>query len=139
NNADESIRVGLEQTGQRISDILEQQRDGLLRRSQLFVAQPSFPSTVGAAIASTDMSTLFDQAHTAAEEIGASWTQIIGPDGTRVAKSDEPTAEWVDLTQSSLISGALEGKPTAGFGVANDTSLFDAIAIRVGNNASSPA
>lgn len=136
--ADESIRVGLEQTGQRVSDILAQQRDGMLRRAQLFAAQPSFVSTVSSAIAGNDSSTLLDQAVTATEQVGANWTQIIGADGIRLAKSDEPGAEHVDLNQSSLVSGALEGKPTAGFGVQGGTLLFDAVAIRVGNNALSP-
>ena len=137
-SADEAIRVELAQTGDRISDILAQRRDGLLRRAQLFSAQPSFISTVGGAIVASDSSTLLDQAATAADQIGANWTQIIGPDGIRLAKSDEPGAEHADLSQSSLVSDALGGKETAGFGVTNDTILFDAIAIRVGSNAAAP-
>jgi eukaryotic-like serine/threonine-protein kinase len=138
NAADESIRVGLEQTGQRVSDILASQRDGMLRRSQLFAAQPSFRSTIGGAIAANDSATLLDQAITAADQIGASWTQIIGADGIRLAKSDDPAADRIDLNQSALVSGALEGKPTAGFGVLSDTLLFDAVALRTGDNALSP-
>lgn len=137
-SADEAIKVELARTGDRVSDILAQQRDGILRRAQLFAAQPSFVSTVGSAIAANDSATLLDQAATAADQIGASWTQIVGPDGVRLAKSDEPGAERMDLSQSSLVSGALEGKPTAGFGVVSDTGLIDAVSIRVGTNALSP-
>lgn len=137
-SADEAIRVELAQTGDRISDILAQRRDGLLRRAQLFAAQPSFISTVGGAIAASDTSTLLDQAATAADQIGANWTQIIGPDGIRLAKSDEPAAEHADLNQSSLVSDALAGKEGAGFGVNSDTILFDAVSIRVGSNAAAP-
>lgn len=136
--ADESVRVGLEQTGQRVSDILAQQRDKLMRLAQLYAAGPSFASTIGGAIASNDSSTLLDQAATAADELGANWTQIIGADGVRLAKSDEPGAEHIDLNRSALVSGALEGKPTAGFGLVSDTILFDAVAVRIGNNALAP-
>jgi len=138
NAADEAVRVGLEQTGQRVSDILTQQRDRLTRLAQLYAAQPSFASTVGGAIVANDSATLFDQASTAADEVGANWTQIIGADGIRLAKSDEPGAEHADLNQSALVSGALEGKPTAGFGVVSDTMLFDAVAVRIGNGALAP-
>ncbi len=117
NAADESIRVGLEQTGRRVSDILAEQRDKMTRLAQLYAAQPSFGSTVGGAIVSNDSSTLLDQASTAADELGASWTQIIGPDGVRLVKSDDPSAPRQDLSSSSLVIGALEGKPTSGFGV----------------------
>jgi eukaryotic-like serine/threonine-protein kinase len=137
-SADEAVRVGLEQTGQRVSDMLAERRDGMLRRAQLFAAQPSFGSTVGGAIVSNDSATLLDQAATAADQIGVSWTQIIGPDGIRLVKSDEPGADHPDLGQSSLVSGPLEGKPAAGFGVLSDTLLFDAVAIRVGATANAP-
>jgi serine/threonine-protein kinase len=136
--ADDSIRVGLEQTGQRVSEILADQREKMTRLALLYAAQPSFSSTVGGAIAANDSSTLLDQASTAADELRASWTQIIGPDGTRLVKSDDPAAPRMDLSGSGLISGALEGNPTAGFGVLSGIGLFDAVAVRVGNNALSP-
>jgi len=136
--ADDAARVGLEQTGQRVSDILAQQRDKLMRLAQLFAAEPAFASTVGGAIAANDSATLLDQASTAAEEVGANWTQIVEPDGVRLAKSDEPGADHVDLNRSALVSGALEGKPTAGFGVVADTILFDGIAVKIGGSALAP-
>lgn len=137
-SADDAIRVGLAQTGERVSDILAQQREAITQRAQLFAAQSTYKSTIGGAIASNDTSTLLDQSIVAAEQIGATWVQLVGADGVRLAKSDEPGAPHADLSQSALLRGALDGAPAAGFGVVDDTSLFDGVAIRLETSANSP-
>src|ERR1043165_8168351 len=109
NAADAAIRVGLTQTAGRVSDILAQQRDAITRRAQFFAAQSAYKSTIGGAIAANDTATLLDQAKEAATQSGGRWVQLIGRDGVPRAKSDDPGAPHADLSQTSLVSGALGG------------------------------
>ena len=129
-NADRAIQTELEQTNERINDMLLQQRAAMLGTARLFAEQVGFRSAVDAAKASGDTASLYDQAVVADSALRASRAQIIDDQGTLLARSDDPAAEHVSVAGSALISGALEGQETQGFAVA-DSMIAQAVAVPI--------
>lgn len=126
--AETSITRALETTRSRVLELVESERAQLGSRARIFTESPEYRANVESPKDSGDY---LDYAQTAAEQIGAQWTQLISREGVRRAKSDAPTAAADTLTGSPLVRGALEGRATEGFGVSGDTALIQIIAVPI--------
>jgi eukaryotic-like serine/threonine-protein kinase len=125
--ADVAIAHGLDRTTHLVSVLLEGRDRSLARAAGVFVQNPSFRSL----LIDGRPEDLFDQSIEAEQRTGATWVQIADDYGTRLAKSDEPTAPNVPLSGSALIGGALQGKTVTGFGASGDSLLFQAVAVPI--------
>ena len=119
-----SLRRALDATQQRVEELVTSDRAQLASRTRVYAQSPEYRSNIEADNPSDDL----DYAQTAAEQIGAQWTQLISRDGVRRAKSDDPTAAKDTLVGSQLVRSALEGRSAQGFGVAGDTALIQIVA-----------
>ena len=119
-NAAAAIQMGLEQTNARVFDILVGQRTTMLKLTQQYANNPDFRSALGRSQHTSDTTTafasLFDLTTEADTAVDATRTQIVGPDGVLLARSDNPSAHGNSL-EGALVVGALEGHQTQGFGV----------------------
>ena len=123
--ANVSSARALDRTTRLVTVLLDGREHGLKRAAEVFVKNPSsWPLLMD-----HRPEDMLDLAVEAADRVGASWVQIIDERGTRLAKSDEPTAAPVALSSSALISGALDGTSTTGTGVIGDSLLFQAVAV----------
>ena len=137
--AETSLHQGLAQTAKLITDLIKADEDNLAAKATIYVSNPSIASVIeqtgldslpkGAS--PTDSGNFLDLAQTMAKEIGASWVQIIDRNGIRLARSDQQGAPTVDLSESPLVVKALGGETVHGFGVTNDSVLFDAVTIPI--------
>ncbi len=125
--SDQAISRGLEATSEQISAILGGRQRGMLNGADVFVQNPSFREQLGR----NNPGDVLDQADEAAQRIGATWVQITNAGGIRLAKTSERSAGPEDLSESSMIGGALEGAGTTGFGVDGDSALFQAVAVPI--------
>ena len=125
--ADVSSARALDRTTRLVAVLLEGREHGLMRAADVFVKNPSsWPLLI-----EHRPEDMLDLAVEATQRTGASWVQIVDDRGVRLAKSDEPTAPIVALSSSALIAGALDGTPTTGTGVTNDSLLFQAVAVPI--------
>ncbi|MFL5579741.1 MAG: protein kinase domain-containing protein [Gemmatimonadaceae bacterium] len=125
--ADEAVAAGLAATRDQVETTLAGRARALRDAARIFALNSPFGSLVEV----KDRQSVYDQTHEAAERTGADWVQIVDEQGIRLAKGDEPSAP-ADTLGGALIGGALEGRPTVGFGVAGDTALFQAVAVPIG-------
>ena len=129
--ADRSANVtsarALDRTTRLVTVLLDGRERALMRGAQVFAQNPSsWPLLI-----ERRPEDMLDLAIEATQRTGASWVQIADEQGIRLAKSDEPTAPPVALSSSALIGGALDGTPTQGVGVTNDSLLFQAVAVPI--------
>ena len=123
--ADVSTARALDRTTRLVTVLLDGREHGLMRAAGVFVKNPSsWPLLID-----HRPEDMLDLAVEATDRVGASWVQIVGDRGVRLAKSDEPTAPPMSLSSSALIAGALDGTPTTGAGVTGDSVLFQAVAV----------
>jgi len=111
--ADSTVNRALAQASDQIATQLDARRRALQGSADIFAKDPNFRSLVQS---KTKLGDLLDQVIEAHERIGADWVQVTDATGTLLAKSDDPGAEPNDLSGSALISGALAGKLSAGYG-----------------------
>ncbi|HTE45681.1 MAG TPA: protein kinase, partial [Gemmatimonadaceae bacterium] len=132
-NAAAAIQTGLEQTNARVFDILVGQRTTMLKLAQQYAYNPDFRSALGRAQHASDTSSafasLFDLTTEADTAVDATRTQIVGSDGTLLARSDDAAAHGTPLG-GALVGGALEGHQTQGFGVV-DSVLAQVVAVPI--------
>jgi len=132
-NAAAAIQMGLEQTNARVFDILVGQRTTMLKLTQQYANNPDFRSALGRSQHTSDttsaFASLFDLTTEADTAVDATRTQIVGPDGVLLARSDDPTAHGNSL-EGALVVGALEGHQTQGFGVV-DSVLAQVVAVPI--------
>ena len=126
--ADDAINRGLGATRERVGDLLGGQADEMTGRATVFLENAL---NRGRIIAPKDSGDLLDVTQVAATSTGASWVQLIRADGIRLAKSDEPSAERINLSGSQLVQTALEGSSARGFGVQDDSVLNVTVAVPV--------
>lgn len=134
-----SLDAGLRQTADLITDLLKADEDNLAAKGRIFFSNPDFRSQIEAVgldsvpkgATPIDSGDFLDLTTTMVEETGASWVQITDRNGVRLARSDQPGAEVIDLSESPLVSRALNGEISHGFGVVDDSSMFDAVAIPI--------
>ena len=124
--ANKSITRGLSTAQARVEDLLKSDRAALAARLRSFASSPEQRANID----SKDFDPL-DYTQTAAEEVGARWVQFISREGIRRAKSDEPSAPPDDLTDTPLVTRALDGGVGEGFGVTGDSTLIELVAVPV--------
>jgi HAMP domain-containing protein/predicted Ser/Thr protein kinase len=147
--AESSIHAGLLQTAKLIENLLNDESNTLSAKSRIYVESPGGIRTTieqtgdtvpaptpikgkkASAATPVDSGNFGDAALTMSDEVGATWVQLTDRNGMRLARSDKPAAPVVDLSGSSLISAALDGKPSVGYGVADDSVLFHAVAVPI--------
>ena len=125
-NAQASVAARLDIAQRRVNELVRVEGAELVNRLQGYAASPDFRSGVESA---ADPGDYLDRAQTAAEEIGAQWVQIVGRDGVRLAKSDDPSAPADTLTGTPLVTEALDGRTKQAYGVAGDTALTHVVSV----------
>jgi len=128
--ADTAVDRGLSQTNEQVGQHLRARDQGLANGAKVFAQQPAFLGALERSLGLEDYSSLYDQSREASQQVGAAWVQITDAEGMRLAKSDDAGAENSDLSESSLVGGALEGEDKHGFGLA-EGQLFQAVAVPV--------
>ena len=123
----EAERRGLEQAADLTAQLLAGRGRSLAGGARVFVQGPSFRALV----AERQHDDILDQAFEAAAQLGADWVFITDEQGSLLAKSDEPGVQGVAMGGIPLVQGALEGRPTSGFGISRDTLLFQAVAVPI--------
>jgi HAMP domain-containing protein len=125
------VTVGdaLAATTKHITGAIQRQAAELEKAATIYAGNTDFRSAIENAGA--DTASLFDQAEVMSGEVGASWVQITNREGIRLARSDQPAAEPVDLSASPLVSRPLTGETATGFGVTADSILFSAVGVPV--------
>lgn len=111
---------GLEQSADLVAQLLSGRGRSLAGGARVFVQGPYFRTLV----AEHRRDDILDQTFEAAEQLGAAWVFIIDANGVLVAKSDEPSAHGDVLSGVALVSGALRGQSTSGYGGSGDSLLF---------------
>jgi eukaryotic-like serine/threonine-protein kinase len=125
--AREAERRGLEQAADLTAQLLAGRGRSLAGGARVFVQGPYFRSLV----AERRPDDILDQAFEAAEQLGADWVFITDERGMLLAKSDEPGVPAVPMAGIPLVTGALEGRATSGYGVSRDTLLFQTVAVPI--------
>ena len=124
--AETTVQKALADAREQINTQLDERRSALAGQAEVFVKNPDFRSLVER----KTLADVLDQSQEAVTQIGANWVQITGDNGIRLAKSNEPGADTVDLSSSALIGGALEGASKGGYGV-DGTTLIQAVAVPI--------
>jgi serine/threonine-protein kinase len=125
--AREAERRGLEQAADLTAQLLAGRWRSLGGGARVFVQGPYFRSLV----AERRPDDILDQAFEAAEQLSADWVFITDEQGLLLAKSDEPGVQGVPMAGIPLVTGALEGRTTSGYGVSRDTLLFQTVAVPI--------
>ena len=129
--AEQAVAQRLVTAQARVRELVEAERAQLASLLRGYAESPDFRAGVEAASTSTESGDYLDRAQTAAEIVGAQWVQLIGRDGVRLAKSDDPSAPPDTMLRSPLVTEALDGRPAQGFGVAGDSALTHVVSVPV--------
>jgi HAMP domain-containing protein len=125
--ANESVTKALGDARQQINSQLDERRSALTGQAEVFVKNPDFRSIVE----QKKLADVLDQSQEAVTQIGATWVQITSDKGVRLAKSNEPGADTVDMSGSALIGGALEGSSKGAYGVDQGNALIQTAAVPI--------
>lgn len=125
--SDEAARRGLEQSADLVAQFLAGRERSLAGGARVFVQGPYFRTLV----AERRRDDILDQSFEAVAQLGAKWVMITDDHGVLLAKSDEPRLVDDSLGGVALVSGALRGGTTSGFGVSRDSLLFQAVAVPI--------
>lgn len=109
-----------------INTQLDERRSALTGQAELFVMKPDFRASVE----QRKRDDLLDLSQVAVTQIGATWVQVTSDAGVRLAKSNEPGADTVNLSGSALVDGALKGSSKGGYG-ADSGALVEVAAVPV--------
>lgn len=122
-----SARQSLEQSADLVAQLLAGRGRSLGGGARVFVQGPYFRTLV----AERRRDDILDQTFEAAEQLEASWVFITDDTGNLIAKSDEPSAFGEPMARVPLVSAALRGQITTGFGGSGDSLLFQATAVPI--------
>jgi len=125
--ADESVNRVLGSAREAINAQLAGTAAGFAEAAATFAENPNFRARVESGIGGD----VLDQAGVAANSLKAKWVQIIDADGMRIAKSDEPGAEVIDLGNSPEVGAALGEESATGFGATRDNELIQLAAVPI--------
>ncbi len=128
--ADAAVTKTLGDARAQINSQLDERRSALTGQAEVFVKNPDFRSIVE----QKKLGDVLDQSQEAVTQINAKWVQITSDKGIRLAKSNEPGADTVDLSGSPLIGGALEGTSKGAYGVEPNSLLQTAAVPIVGTS-----
>ena len=123
----ESARRGVEQAADVAAQFLSGRERSLAAGVSVFVQRPYFRTLVS----DRRRVDVLDQTLEAVSQLQSQWVFITDARGILLAKSDEPMASGDDLSHVPLLSGALRGQVTSGFGVSRDSILFQAVAVPI--------
>jgi HAMP domain-containing protein/predicted Ser/Thr protein kinase len=124
--ADATVNRALAAASDQIATQLDARKRALIGGAEVFAKDPRFESLVQS---KTKLGDLLDQAIEAQQRVGADWVQIVDDAAVRLAKSDEAGAA-ADTLGGALVSGALSGTATTGYG-RDSTHLLQLIAVPV--------
>ena len=125
---DEANRRGLDQSADIVAQLLVGRERNLAGGARVFVQHPYFRNVL---VTERRRDDLIDQSLEAATQLDAHWVMITDQRGILLAKSDEPLLAVDSLGSVPLVSGALAGGVTSGFGVSRDTLLFQAVGLPI--------
>ncbi len=125
--ADESVDRVLVSAREAVDARLAGGARGFLDAAVAFADNATFAGIVEA----KQGTNVLDQANVAENSLSARWVQLTDAEGLRLAKSDDPGADQVDLTGSPEVRGALGGDPTSGFGVTGADELVQLAAVPI--------
>ncbi|HEX7938499.1 MAG TPA: protein kinase, partial [Gemmatimonadaceae bacterium] len=121
-----SLATGLSSAQRSVADVLERESAVLTGKLRAYADNKVYTSSVESA------KEYLDYTQTAVQQTDAVWVQFISREGVRLAKSDDPSAPPdSNISRSPLVSSALEGKNTSGFGVVGDSVLAQFVAVPV--------
>jgi HAMP domain-containing protein len=126
--AQRSVADRLDIAQKRVTEIVNSEGRALANRMTGYAESPDFRSGVENA---ADPGDYLDRAQTAAEVMGAQWVQLVGRDGVRLAKSDDPSAPPDTMLRSPLVTKALDGEIQQAFGVAGDSILTHVVSVPI--------
>jgi serine/threonine-protein kinase len=137
--AQNSLDEALHQTAALIAAQLEADEKNFGSKAKIFFGNPDYrakleqlgmtsPPKNAAPIDSGDF---LDLTTTVVQETGANWVQITDRNGVLLARSDRPGETVRDISASPLVAKALNGETVHGFGVTDDSVLFDAVSIPI--------
>jgi HAMP domain-containing protein/predicted Ser/Thr protein kinase len=131
-----SLDAALHQTADLITTQLEADEENMSAKAKIYFSNPAVRADIeklaeGAPKDTVDFADLLDLSQQVDTATGASWVQLTDANGTRIARSDQPSAQPVDLSESPLIAAALNGETAHSFGLTSDSVLFDAVAIPI--------
>jgi eukaryotic-like serine/threonine-protein kinase len=137
--AQRSLDDALHQTSDLIRSQLTADEENLASKAKIFFTNTDFRSKIeGMGLDSVpkgtvppDSSDFLDIANTVVEETGASWVQITDRNGFRLARSDQPGASTIDLSETPMVLNALNGEVVRGWGLTSDSVLFDAVSVPI--------
>lgn len=123
NNAAEStVTKVLSDASELINTQLDERRSALTGQAELFAKNPDFRASVE----QKKRDDLLALSQAAVTQIGAAWAQVTSDSGVRLAKSNEPGADTMNLSGSALVDGALKGSSKGGY--AADSGAFVEVA-----------
>ena len=125
--ADESVNRVLGSAREAINAQLAGSAAGFVEAANTFAENPNFRARVESGIGGD----VLDQAGVAANSLNAKWVQIIDADGLRIAKSDEPGADVIDLGNSPEVASALGEESATGFGATRENELVQLAAVPI--------
>ncbi len=125
--SERTAQRGLEQSADLVAQFLAGRERSLAGGARVFVQGPYFRTLV----AERRRADILDQTIEAATQLESRWVFITDGRGVLLAKSDEPRASGEDMGGVPLLSGALNGRVTTGFGVSRDSLLFQAVAVPI--------
>jgi hypothetical protein len=125
--ARELAQQTLEQSADLAAQLLAGRGRSLGGGARVFVQGPYFRTLV----AERRRDDILDQTFEAAEQLDAAWVFITDEEGNLIAKSDEPSAVGEPMARVPLVSAALRGQVTTGYGGSGDSLLFQATAVPV--------
>jgi hypothetical protein len=126
-SGEEVVRRELDQSADLVAQYLSARQRSLAGGARVFVQSPNFRSFVHEHLNDE----VRDQSIEAQEQLEAQWVFVVDESGVVLAKSDEPGATGLNMGNVPLISGALQGNVTTGFGVSGDSLLFQAVAVPI--------
>jgi hypothetical protein len=124
--AETTVTTVLSDARDLVNTQLDERRSALTGQAELFAKDPDFRASVE----QKKRDDVLALSQSAVTQIGASWVQVTSDSGERLAKSNEPGADTVNLSGSALVDGALKGSSKGGYG-ADDGMLVEVVAVPV--------
>lgn len=109
--ADATVTKALTDAVDQVDTQLEERRSALTGQAEVFAKDPDFRAIVER----NKPGDLFTQAQAAATQAGANWVEITTAAGIRVARSNDPHADTVDISSSPFVAAALAGNSKGGY------------------------
>lgn len=117
--AEATVTKALTDALDQVDTQLEERRSALTGQAEVFAKDPDFRAIVE----QKKPVDLRSEAQDAATQVGANWVQITTAAGIRIAKSNDPRADTIDISGSPFVAGALAGASKRGYAVDRGTLI----------------